>query len=65
MKEKENVAKTCIICELEKHKGFHLYSSFICIDCENDIVMTDTDNHLYKFYIKQLGKVTYNQNILN
>lgn len=64
-KEEENTLKTCIICEEEKEKGFHLYTSFICIDCEKEIVQTETNQNMYKYYIKQLSKVIYNQNIVN
>lgn len=60
MKE-EIHGETCIICEQQKEKGFHLYTSFICIDCENDIVHTDTDHPLYKFYLQQLNKITRKQ----
>lgn len=51
----------CIICEQEKEKGYHLYTSFICVDCEREIIHTETDHPLYKFYLQQLSKVTRKQ----
>ncbi|MFS0645377.1 sigma factor G inhibitor Gin [Siminovitchia sp. 179-K 8D1 HS] len=44
----------CIICEKEKKIGIHLYTSFICTDCEREMVKTDTDDPKYKFYIEQM-----------
>lgn len=44
----------CIICEQEKKMGIHLYTSFICNDCEREMVKTDTDDPKYKFYIEQM-----------
>jgi hypothetical protein len=50
--------ETCIICEQPKEKGIHLYTKFICCDCEKDMIQTDTDNPKYRFYLKQLKKIT-------
>ena len=44
----------CIVCEQRKDSGIHLYTSFICIECEQEIVNTDIDDPKYKFYLKQL-----------
>lgn len=53
---KEKVVDLCVICEQKKQDGFYLYQSFICIDCEKEIVQTSTDHPLYKFYVHQLKK---------
>lgn len=50
--------ETCVICEDEKLRGIHLYTSFICTDCEHDLIKTDTDDPKYKYYLHQLKKVT-------
>ncbi|MED4228321.1 sigma factor G inhibitor Gin [Neobacillus cucumis] len=50
--------ETCVICESLKPKGIHLYSSFICTDCENDLIHTDTNDPRYKYFLKQLRKIT-------
>ncbi|ULT57106.1 sigma factor G inhibitor Gin [Neobacillus drentensis] len=50
--------ETCVICETLKPKGIHLYTSFICIDCENDLIHTDTNDPRYKYFLKQLRKIT-------
>lgn len=44
----------CIICEQPKKIGIHLYTSFICTDCEREMVKTDTDDPKYKFYVEQM-----------
>jgi hypothetical protein len=48
----------CVICENLKPKGIHLYNSFICTECENDLIQTDTKDPKYKYFLKQLKKIT-------
>ncbi|RLQ91707.1 sigma factor G inhibitor Gin [Falsibacillus albus] len=55
---KYKVGEACIVCEEHKSKGIHLYTSFICRDCEEDMVHTDTKDPKYKYYINQLKKIT-------
>ena len=50
--------ETCVICENLKPKGIHLYTSFICTDCEKDLIQTETYDPKYKYYLKQLKKIT-------
>lgn len=51
------IGENCVICEQMKMKGIHLYTSFICMECEHDLIHTDTDHPNYKFFLKQLKKV--------
>ena len=44
----------CIICEQPQKHGIHLYTSFICTDCEKRMVSTSTKDPEYKFYVRQL-----------
>ncbi|MFC4803319.1 sigma factor G inhibitor Gin [Neobacillus sp. GCM10023253] len=53
-----HLGETCVICENLKAKGIHLYTSFICTECENDLIQTDTSDPKYKHYLKQLRKIT-------
>jgi hypothetical protein len=55
---KECQGEYCVICEQKKMKGIHLYTSFICTECEKNIIKTETDDPKYKYYINQLKKVT-------
>jgi hypothetical protein len=48
----------CVICEQMRLKGIHLYTSFICTDCEKDLIHTEISNPKYKYYLKQLRKIT-------
>lgn len=52
------IGETCVICEQKKSKGIHLYTSFICIECEKDLIQTEIGNPKYKYYLKQLKKIT-------
>ncbi|NMD72168.1 sigma factor G inhibitor Gin [Bacillus sp. DNRA2] len=54
----QQVGKKCVICQENKMKGIHLYTSYICTDCETDLIRTETDDPKYKFFIQQLKKAT-------
>lgn len=51
-------SEACVICENLKTKGIHLYTAFICTECESDLIQTETHDIKYKFYLKQLKKIT-------
>lgn len=53
-----SIGETCVICEEHKEKGIYLYFRFICSECENEMVSTETDDEKYKYYLDQLRKVT-------
>jgi Inhibitor of sigma-G Gin len=48
----------CVICEEGKDRGIHLYKSFICMDCEKDLIITETNDPKYKYYLQKLKKIT-------
>lgn len=50
--------ENCVLCEEKKVRGIHLYTSFICTECENDLIKTDTNDPKYKYYLNQLKKAT-------
>lgn len=54
---KKTVGETCIICDTEKTKGIHLYTSFVCTDCEIDMIQTETEDPKYKYFINKLRRV--------
>lgn len=55
---KGSVGETCVICEQNKDKGIHIYTLFICSDCEKEMISTDTSEEKYKHYLTQLRKLT-------
>lgn len=55
---KRHTEETCVVCEEMKPKGIHLYTAFICTDCERDLIQTDTNDPRYKYFLKQLKKIT-------
>ena len=55
---REQLEEQCVICDEHKGKGIHLYTSFICMDCERDIIITDTSDPKYKYYLSKLKKIT-------
>ncbi|MGN1401122.1 MAG: sigma factor G inhibitor Gin, partial [Bacillus sp. (in: firmicutes)] len=48
----------CIICERKKDRGMYIYTSFICHECEREIVNTEIGDAEYPFYLNQLKRVT-------
>lgn len=52
------VGELCVVCEQSKPKGIHLYTSFICTDCEREIIQSDMSDPKYKYYLHQLKKIT-------
>ena len=55
---KQNIGETCIICEQTRDRGIHLYTKFICTDCERDMIQTETNDPKYLYYLSKLKKVT-------
>ncbi|WP_413466682.1 sigma factor G inhibitor Gin [Mesobacillus subterraneus] len=55
---KNQIGEKCVICEQTKKAGIHLYTSFICADCESIMIKTDTSDPKYKYYVEKLRKVT-------
>lgn len=55
---KKQVGETCVVCEQTKMAGIHLYTSFICTECESIMIKTDTSDPQYKYYVEKLRKVT-------
>lgn len=55
---KKHAGEECAICEQTKTRGIHLYTSFICTDCEKDLITTDTSSPKYNYYLKKLKKIT-------
>lgn len=58
MMQEKGYEKICVVCEQLKDKGIYLYTSFICTECEKDIISTDTSDPQYKFFLKKLRKIT-------
>ncbi len=55
---KKIAGEACVVCECMKMSGIHLYTSFICEECEREMIGTDTRDIKYKYYLKQLKKIT-------
>lgn len=47
----------CIICEELALEGIHLYTTFICTECEHNMVHTDVREVKYRYYIKKLKNI--------
>ncbi|WP_240666776.1 sigma factor G inhibitor Gin [Longirhabdus pacifica] len=52
----------CIICDQFKEEAVSVYLSFICLDCEQAIVNTETTDEKYEFFIQQLRALRYKKN---
>lgn len=54
----KHLEEECVICDQAKKRGIHLYTSFICTECEKELITTETDHPNYLYYLKKLRKVT-------
>ncbi|WGD58042.1 anti-sigma-G factor [Bacillus subtilis] len=57
MDETVKLNHTCVICDQEKNRGIHLYTKFICLDCERKVISTSTSDPDYPFYVKKLKSI--------
>nr|WP_096203276.1 sigma factor G inhibitor Gin [Bacillus sp. FJAT-45350] len=51
------IGETCLVCEEKKTSGIHLFEHFICECCERKMVLTDTNDEYYHYYLKKLRKI--------
>ncbi len=49
--------KDCLICEEKKQIGIHLFEHFICESCERKMVLTETNDIFYRYYLEKLKKI--------
>ncbi|MCY8807720.1 sigma factor G inhibitor Gin [Bacillus atrophaeus] len=57
MSETSNQGETCIVCDQKKNRGIHIYTKFICSDCEKKVISTSTSDPDYAFYVKKLKSI--------
>ncbi|WP_449355824.1 sigma factor G inhibitor Gin [Virgibacillus natechei] len=53
-----NFFERCGICEEEKSKGIHLYTTFICSECEYNMIHTEPREEKYNYYLRKLKNVS-------
>ncbi|WP_026568956.1 MULTISPECIES: sigma factor G inhibitor Gin [Sediminibacillus] len=46
--------ETCGVCGVEKQKGIHLYTLYICCECEQKIIHTEPSDAAYQYYLDKL-----------
>ncbi|MBM7650328.1 hypothetical protein JOC78_003314 [Bacillus ectoiniformans] len=55
--EKQEVKSSCIICDQEKAEGIYIYTSFVCHECQQEMVEADPADEAYRYYIDKLKKI--------
>ena len=55
----EQQLNTCIVCSKQTASGIRLYTEFICVDCESEMIHTDVRDEKYPFFIHQLRQIWY------
>lgn len=53
----------CKICEEKKREGIYILVSFICSDCEKEILNTNPEDERYQYFVDRL-KRTHTANLL-
>ncbi|GEL78283.1 sigma factor G inhibitor Gin [Tenuibacillus multivorans] len=56
--------KQCKICEEWKTEGIYLFISFICSNCEKEILETDPTDERYQYYVDRLRRSQAPKNLL-
>lgn len=49
--------EACMICEGKEKEGMHINTSFICWECEQEIVQTEPESKKYNEFVKKLSKI--------
>ncbi|MDA3128882.1 carnitine--CoA ligase [Aliibacillus thermotolerans] len=47
----------CIVCEKVKKEGIYVLHSFICLQCEQEIVQLEPEDPAYRETVKKLRKL--------
>ncbi|WP_261134700.1 sigma factor G inhibitor Gin [Bacillus sp. Marseille-Q3570] len=47
----------CMVCEEKNNEGIYIFQHFLCSDCEQRMVVTDTDDEEYQYFIEKLRKI--------
>ncbi|KEO81451.1 inhibitor of sigma-G Gin [Tumebacillus flagellatus] len=52
-----NSGGTCIVCSQQKDLGIRIFQSFLCTECEREIVQTDVLDEKYPYYIDRMKQI--------
>ncbi|WP_289891203.1 sigma factor G inhibitor Gin [Virgibacillus pantothenticus] len=52
--KQRTIYERCGICEEEKKDGIHLYTMFICCECEHNMIHTEPREEKYNYYLRKL-----------
>lgn len=50
---------TCIICGKQQQEGIMIYSTFLCMACETEIVKTDVMDAKYPYFIDRMKQIWF------
>lgn len=56
--KQRTIYERCGICEEEKKDGIHLYTLFICCECEHNIIHTEPREEKYNYYLRKLKNIS-------
>lgn len=54
--------QVCTICGKESELGIHIVTSFICSDCEQEIVTIDVKDERYPFFVNRMKTIFFERN---
>ncbi|WP_408005356.1 sigma factor G inhibitor Gin [Pseudalkalibacillus berkeleyi] len=46
-----------MVCEEKSNKGIYIFQHFLCTKCEQRMVVTETDDAEYQYFIEKLRKI--------
>lgn len=56
-KKNKSWRESCILCERQKQHGIHILDSFLCKECEREIIHLEPENPAYEEKVKKLRKL--------
>ncbi|WP_158738761.1 sigma factor G inhibitor Gin [Alteribacillus sp. YIM 98480] len=56
-KKDKSWREACILCEREKQNGIHILDSFLCKECEREIIHLEPEHPAYEEKVKKLRKL--------
>lgn len=44
----------CMICQVSAEEGISILDSFLCVDCEQEIVQTEVEDSRYSMFVYKM-----------
>ncbi|MRG88151.1 sigma factor G inhibitor Gin [Salinibacillus xinjiangensis] len=59
MSKQTAVKKVCQVCNQEKAEGITVYTTFICLECEQEMINTEPGDEKYQYFVEKLRVINH------